>query len=49
MKFDTGGFRFLPDGTQIEFLGKTTNNTWGLGFTEQFDVLGSTANRQASW
>ncbi|MCW1913181.1 ThuA domain-containing protein [Luteolibacter sp. GHJ8] len=49
VKFDTGVFRFLPDGSQIEFLGKTTNNTWGLGFTEQFDLLGSTANRQASW
>jgi putative membrane-bound dehydrogenase-like protein len=49
MKFDTGVFRFLPDGSKLEFLGKTTNNTWGLGFTEQFDILGSTANRQASW
>jgi putative membrane-bound dehydrogenase-like protein len=49
MKFDTGVFRFLPDGSRLEFLGKTTNNTWGLGFTEQFDLLGSTANRQASW
>jgi len=49
VKFDTGVFRFLPDGSQLEFLGKTTNNTWGLGFTEQFDVLGSTANRQPSW
>ncbi len=49
MKFDTGVFRFLPDGSQLEFLGKTTNNTWGLGFTEDFDVLGSTANRQPSW
>ncbi len=49
VKFDTGVFRFLPDGSRIEFLGKTTNNTWGLGFTEDFDVLGSTANRQPSW
>jgi putative membrane-bound dehydrogenase-like protein len=49
VKFDTGVFRFLPDGSQLEFLGKTTNNTWGLGFTEGFDILGSTANRQASW
>ncbi len=49
VKFDTGAFRFLPDGSQLEFLGKTTNNTWGLGFTEDFDVLGSTANRLASW
>ncbi|MCW1922295.1 ThuA domain-containing protein [Luteolibacter arcticus] len=49
VKFDTGVFRFLPNGSQLEFLGKTTNNTWGLGFTESFDVLGSTANRQPSW
>lgn len=49
VKFDTGVFRFLPDGSQLEFLGKTSNNTWGLGFTESFDVLGSTANRQPSW
>lgn len=49
VKFDTGAFRFLPDGSRLEFLGKTTNNTWGLGFTEHFDVLGSTANRQGSW
>ncbi len=49
LKFDTGVFRFLPDGSKLEFLGKTTNNTWGLGFTENSDVLGSTANRQASW
>ncbi|MEK7953016.1 PVC-type heme-binding CxxCH protein [Luteolibacter soli] len=49
VKFDTGVFRFLPDGSRLEFLGKTTNNTWGLAFTENFDVLGSTANRQPSW
>lgn len=49
LKFDTGALRFRPDGSALEFLGKTSNNTWGLGFTEQFDVLGSTANRQASW
>ncbi|HEY1122660.1 MAG TPA: PVC-type heme-binding CxxCH protein [Haloferula sp.] len=49
VKFDTGVFRFLPDGSRLEFLGKTTNNTWGLGFTNDFDILGSTANRQPSW
>ncbi len=49
LEFDTGPFRFLPDGSKVEYLGKTTNNTWGLGFTEQFDLLGSTANRQPSW
>lgn len=49
VEFDTGPFRFLPDGSKLEFLGKTTNNTWGLGFTEDFDVVGSTANRRAGW
>lgn len=49
VKFDTGVFRFRPDGSALEFLGKTSNNTWGLGFTSQFDILGSTANRQPSW
>ena len=49
MKFDTGAFRFLPDGSLLEFIGKTSNNTWGLGFTEDFEVVGSTANRQPSW
>jgi len=27
----------------------TTNNTWGLGFSETFDVFGSTANNDPSW
>ncbi|MEX1115126.1 MAG: c-type cytochrome, partial [Akkermansiaceae bacterium] len=30
-------------------LQRTTNNTWGLGFTEQGDVMGSTANNNPSW
>src|SRR5690606_27988070 len=49
MKFDTGVFRFLPDGSQLEFIGKASNNTWGLGFTEPFDELGATAHRQGRW
>ena len=35
--------RYSPDGSRLEFLQNTTNNTWGLGFTEEFDVVGSTA------
>ena len=27
----------------------STNNTWGLGFTETFDVFGSTANGNPSF
>jgi len=42
-------FRFLPDGPALEFLHATTNNTWGLGFTEEFAVLGSTANANPSF
>jgi uncharacterized protein len=48
-KFSTGLFRFLPDGSKLEFLQGTTNNTWGLGFTSDFDILGSTANGNPSW
>jgi putative membrane-bound dehydrogenase-like protein len=48
-EFAQGVFRFRPDGSALEFLQNTTNNTWGLGFTEAFDVVGSTANGNPSW
>lgn len=48
-EFAQGLFRFRPDGSKLEFLQNTTNNTWGLGFTEEFDVVGSTANGNPSW
>lgn len=48
-EFGQGFYRFRPDGTSFEFLTRTSNNTWGLGFTETFDVLGSTANNAPSW
>jgi uncharacterized protein len=47
--FATGLFRFTPDAQRLEFLQHTTNNTWGLGFTEEFFILGSTANANPSW
>ncbi len=46
--FSQGVYRFKPDGTDFEFLGNTSNNTWGLGFSEEFDVFISTANGQHS-
>ncbi len=49
LKFSSGVFRFKPDGSRLEFLQNTTNNTWGLGFTSDFDILGSTANGNPSW
>jgi putative membrane-bound dehydrogenase-like protein len=48
-KFATGLLRFKSDGSRLEFLQNTTNNTWGLGFTSHFDILGSTANGNPSW
>lgn len=48
-EFAQGVFRFRPDSSKLEFLQNTTNNTWGLGFTEQGDVVGSTANANPSF
>ncbi|MDO8349198.1 MAG: ThuA domain-containing protein [Planctomycetota bacterium] len=47
--FAQGLLRFRPDGSKLEFLQHTTNNTWGLGFTSAGDVVGSTANGNPSW
>src|SRR3546814_20813624 len=33
---------------EFELLAPTTNNTWGLGFSEEFDVFLSTANNEHS-
>ena len=44
MEFGNGVYRFTPDGSELEFLSRTSNNTWGLGFSEEFDVFISTAN-----
>ena len=49
MQFSQGLYRFRPDGRDFEFVTASTNNTWGLGFTETFDVFGSTANNEPSF
>ncbi len=49
MQFPQGAYRFKPDGAGFEFLTGSTNNTWGLGFSETFDVFGSTANNEPSF
>lgn len=53
--FRQGFFRFKVEGegeqtavTEIEFLRSTNNNTWGLGFSEEGLVFGSTANGNPS-
>ncbi len=47
-RFRQGLFRFKPDGSELEFLGSTTNNTWGLGFSETGEIFYSTANGEHS-
>jgi len=48
-KSTQGVFRFKSDLSELEVLQNTTNNTWGLGFTNDGDVMGSTANNNSSW
>ena len=43
-----GVYRFTPDGNWFEPVSDFTNNTWGLGFSETFDIFGSTANNEHS-
>jgi putative membrane-bound dehydrogenase-like protein len=47
-QFKQGIYRFKPDVSSFEFLTGTTNNTWGLGLTENNDVFASTANNTHS-
>ena len=42
--FGQGFYRFKPDGSKLEFLRSTSNNSWGVGFSEEGLVFGSTAN-----
>lgn len=48
IRFGQGIFRFKPDGSALEFVRSSNNNTWGLGLTEDGIVFGSTANNNAS-
>ena len=42
--FRQGFFRFRPDGSKLEFLRSTNNNSWGVGISEEGLLFGSTAN-----
>jgi putative membrane-bound dehydrogenase-like protein len=48
LRFGQGVYNFNPDGKKLEYLSTTSNNTWGLGFSEEFDVFISTANNTHS-
>lgn len=47
-QFRQGFFRFKPDVSKLEFIRSTNNNTWGIGFSEEGLVFGSTANGNPS-
>ncbi len=53
--FRQGPFNFVVDGVQapavpsVEFVRSTTNNSWGLGISEEGLVFASTANRAPSF
>jgi putative membrane-bound dehydrogenase-like protein len=46
--FPQGLYHFSPDGKQFDYLANTSNNTWGLGFSEDNNVFISTANNTHS-
>lgn len=49
LQFGQGFFRFKPDGSVLEYMTSTSNNTWGLAFDETGNVFGSTANNAHGW
>jgi len=48
INFRGGLYELNTDGTGLEFLANTSNNTWGLGFSEDNNVFISTANNNHS-
>ncbi|QDV06039.1 Trehalose utilization [Planctomycetes bacterium Poly30] len=47
-QFSQAIFAFEPDGSALEVIASTTNNTWGLGFSEEASLFASTANGNPS-
>ncbi len=46
--FGPGYYRFPADGSQLEYLARTSNNTWGVALSEDGYIFGSTANNRPS-
>src|SRR5690554_7161 len=44
VQFTMGVYRFGKDGSYLEPVGQFDNNTWGMGYNENFEIFGSTAN-----
>lgn len=49
LNFAQAFFRFKPDGSKMEHLTTTSNNTWGFDINEEGDIFGSTANNAHGW
>jgi uncharacterized protein len=47
-EFFAGYFRFTPDGASLDYLARTSNNTWGVALSEDGYIFGSTANGRPS-
>jgi putative membrane-bound dehydrogenase-like protein len=47
-QFGAGYFRFPADGSALDYVARTSNNTWGFAFSEDGHMFGSTANSQPS-
>lgn len=47
-QFGQGIYRMARDLSSFDFMTRTSNNTWGLGFNESNDVFASTANNTHS-
>ncbi|NCY02894.1 MAG: glycosyl hydrolase, partial [Planctomycetia bacterium] len=47
-RFGAGFWRCRVDGTKLEYLRSTNNNSWGVGFSEEGLLFGSTANGNPS-
>ncbi|MEX2526251.1 MAG: PVC-type heme-binding CxxCH protein [Gemmatimonadota bacterium] len=46
LRFGAGAWRMERDGSGMELMAPFTNNSWGLGLSEEFHVFGSTANNE---
>src|SRR5258706_5740468 len=49
VSFGQGLFRLKPDGSALEFLGSSNNNTWGLSLSDDNLIFASTANNNPSF
>jgi putative membrane-bound dehydrogenase-like protein len=48
MQFEDAIYRLRPDGSELEIVARFSNNTWGLGFSEAFDLFANSANNEHS-